>query len=138
MEDLDVLIPKPVPLTVRGASIEVTPIHLGELPDFVRATRRLMPHLDAEEIDYVALVSDGGDDLIAALSIALRIPADEVRQFNLAETMRAVRTVIEVNLDFFSQAVLLEIEMMMAAVDELRGQIPPSTSSPTGTAGPTS
>jgi hypothetical protein len=112
-----------------GETLTVTPIRAGQLPAFIRAVRPIVPHLSVEQIDFMALIDEGGEQLLDAVSIALGKPRTFVDALDPAELVRAVRIMIEVNVDFFIHRLLPEVTAAAQKIQGLRGRISSSASS---------
>lgn len=117
MADLNDVIPQPMTVTLSGETLAVTPIKLGQLPRFAGAVAGIW-HLFAVEgePDYLAILTQGGEDLLDALAIALNKPRAWVDALDLAEAIQALQVVIEVNGDFFTQRVVPALTQMRAAL----------------------
>lgn len=115
MGELNVLIPSPVPVKLSdGQAVEVWPLRARQFAPFAAAAEPLM-----DEYEYFlqagdaaggpaywrALVQRRADDVIAALAVALELPAERIGDLFLDDLLALAAKVIEVNLDFLSQRV---------------------------------
>lgn len=112
-------------LRLQGEDLDVTPIQLGELGRMTKAVLplwQLIAPADGEP-DFAALALQGGDQLITALSVALRRDPEWVAKLDLAEAVKAARVVFEVNTDFFTQTLLPTLAQTMAEGVELTSSL---------------
>lgn len=111
MDDIDKLLPQPLELTLGGESLQVLPIKARQLPSMLRASGSFYHLLGgAAEMDIPSLIAQGGDSVLDAVAIGLGKPREWVGELDCAELVRAATAVLEVNADFFIQAVLPELE----------------------------
>ncbi len=133
---LETFIPQPVIIDIAGESVEIAPLKVGELPAFIRAIRPFAQHL-SEDVDWLVLFGERGDDLVHALAVALRRPREWVAARELDEAIRLAEAVFEVNADFFIQR-LAPILGRVASKVETIGVRYSSASSATATGSRTS
>jgi len=110
MNDLEKLIPQAVELTVGGETLAIKPLKVGQMPAFLRAISPIMQHLTRSEIDWLALFGEQGDDLLAAIAIAVAKPRSWVDDLAADEAILLAAKVIEVNADFFTRTVLPKLD----------------------------
>ena len=110
MNDLEQLIPQAVESTVGGETLAIKPLKVGQMPAFLRAISPVMQHLTRAEIDRLALFGDQGDDLLAAIAIAVAKPRTWVDDLAADEAILLAAKVIEVNADFFTRTVLPKLD----------------------------
>jgi hypothetical protein len=110
MNDLEKLIPQPVELTVGGETLAIKPLKVGQMPAFLRAISPVMQHLTRAEIDWLTLFGEQGDDLLAAIAIAVAKPRPWVEDLAADEAIVLAAKVIEVNADFFTRTVLPKLD----------------------------
>ena len=110
MNDLEQLIPQPVELTVGGETLAIKPLKVGQMPAFLRAISPVMQHLTRAEIDWLTLFGEQGDDLLAAIAIAVAKPRQWVDDLAADEAILLAAKVIEVNADFFTRTVLPKLD----------------------------
>lgn len=91
----------------RGESRTITPIKVGKLPAFARAIGPVFDALPGAggTINFGALISEHGEAVIEAASLATGIPRAELDDAELDEFMELVAAIIEVNRDFFTRRV---------------------------------
>lgn len=97
--------PVPTALVIDGESLELTPLKVGELPAFARAVQPLVDSLSVSN-DWMALLTQHGEAVIAAVAIASRRPEAWVAGLEIDEAVRLADAVFEVNADFFIRRLL--------------------------------
>ena len=116
--------PVPASVEIAGEHIELTPLKVGEVPAFARAVQPIAASLSASP-DWLAILAEHGEAVIAALAIATRRPVDWVAGLGLDEAVRLAEAVFEVNADFFIQRVLPSLTEAATRVSQTLGvQIP--------------
>ena len=110
MNELEKLIPQAVELTVGGETLAIKPLKVGQMPAFLRAISPVMQHLMRAEIDWLTLLGEQGDDLLAAIAIAVAKPRQWVDDLAADEAILLAAKVIEVNADFFTRTVLPKLD----------------------------
>ena len=110
MNDLEKLIPIAVELTVGGETLAIKPLKVGQMPAFLRAISPVMQHLTRAEIDWLTLLGEQGDDLLAAIAIAVSKPRQWVDDLAADEAILLAAKVMEVNADFFTRTVLPKLD----------------------------
>ena len=128
MSDLDALAPASVKLIVAGEAIALKPLKVGQMPAFLRAVSPVMQSLTKPEIDWIALFGERGDDLLAAIAIAVGKPRDWVDDLAADEAILLATKVIEVNADFFTRSVIPKLDGLFAQMKQAPAQ--PSGSTP--------
>ena len=129
MSDLDTLFPAPVEVVIRGESLALAPLKVGQLPAFLRAIAPAMQSLAGESIDWLALFGAHGEDLLSAIAIAVGKPRAWVDDLAADEALLLAAKVIEVNADFFTRTVIPKLDGLFAAVERTAaaGSTPSST-----------
>lgn len=134
--DLDVLVPQSRVLELAGKSVTISPLVLGELPAMVKAVRPFAAQLTGDlatdstsdpagDPDWLALLSEHGEALLAALALASRQPRDWVDALALDDAMTLAAAVFEVNADFFVRRVAPRIgDLAQSMSSRLAGQTP--------------
>ena len=89
--------PVPASVEIAGEHIELTPLKVGEVPAFARAVQPIAASLSASP-DWLAILAEHGDAVIAALAIATRRPVDWVAGLDLDEAVRLAEVVFGVKL----------------------------------------
>ena len=131
MNDLEKLIPIAVELTVGGETLAIKPLKVGQMPAFLRAISPVMQHLTRAEIDWLTLLGEQGDDLLAAIAIAVAKPRQWVDDLAADEAILLAAKVIEVNADFFTRTVLPKLDGLFTRAKGLApGTAPASGSTP--------
>ena len=106
MSDLETLIPQAVELVIDGEPLAIKPLKVGQMPAFLRAITPVMQQIGGDGIDWLALFGERGDDLLAAVSIAVGKPRAWVDDLAADEAILLAAKVIEVNADFFTRTVM--------------------------------
>ena len=119
MDDLQQMLPEPVEIAVGGETLSVGPIKMRQLSKVVRHVGGIVQFFKNEEINFEGLLSEGAEDLMAALSAATDKPVEWIGELNLDEVVRLTRAVVEVNADFFARTVVPEIEKAQTAISAL-------------------
>jgi len=112
-----VLPPVPVFIEIAGERIDLTPIKVGELPAFARAVQPLAASLSASP-DWLALLAEHGEAVIAAIAIATRRPVEWVAGLDLDEAVRLAEAVFGVNADFFIRRLLPSVTQAAARIGQ--------------------
>lgn len=115
MSDLETLIPQSVEVIIAGEPVAIKPLKVGQLPGFLRAVSPVMQQLSGPEIDWLALFGERGDDLLAAIAIAVGRPRDWVDELAADEAILLAAKVIEVNSDFFTRTVIPKLDGLFPA-----------------------
>jgi len=108
--ELEVLVPPTVELTIAGETLTLAPLKVGQLPAFLRAAGPILSKLSAPEIDWLALLGMRGDDLLTALAIVAGKPRVWVDELAADEAILLAAKVLEVNADFFTRTVLPQLD----------------------------
>lgn len=114
--DYPALPPVPVALLVADEALELTPLKVGELPAFTRAIRPFAERLGTEP-DWLALLAEHGEAVLAALAIASRRPRTWIDGLDLDEAIRLAEALLEVNADFFVRRVSPQIARAAASLE---------------------
>ena len=107
--------PVPASVEVAGEHIELTPIKVGEVPAFARAVQPIAASLSASP-DWLAILAEHGEAVIAALAIATRRPVDWVAGLDLDEAVRLAEVVFGVKADFFIRRLLPSMTQAAARI----------------------
>ena len=107
--------PVPASVEVAGEHIELTPIKVGEVPAFARAVQPIAASLSASP-DWLAILAEHGEAVIAALAIATRRPVDWVAGRDRDEAVRLAEVVFGVNADFFIRRLLPSVTQAAARI----------------------
>ena len=129
MNDLEKLIPIAVELTVGGETLAIKPLKVGQMPALLRAISPVMQHLTRAEIDWLTLFGEQGDDLLAAIAIAVAKPRQWVDDLAADEAILLAAKVIEVNADFFTRTVLPKLDGLFTRAKGLAPETAPASGS---------
>lgn len=124
--DLDTLVPQARVLELVGQRLTISPLVVGELPAMLKAVRPFAEQLTGEP-DWLALLCDHGDALLAALALASRQQRDWVDALALDDAITLAAAVFEVNADFFVRRVAPKVGDL---AQSLNGRLAGSTPSP--------
>ena len=116
-EPFAALPPVPVVLVIGGERLELTPLKVGELPAFARAVQPVAASLSASP-DWLALLAEHGEAVIAAVAIAARRPVDWVAGLDLDEAVHLAEAVFGVNTDFFIRRLLPSVTQAAARIGQ--------------------
>ena len=122
--------PVPLSIEIAGERIDLTPLKVGEVPAFARAVQPIAVGLSASP-DWLALLAEHGEVVIAAIAIATRRPVVWVAGLDLDEAVRLAEAVFGVNADFF-------IRRLLPSVTQAAARIGQALESPTFGATPSS
>ena len=122
--------PVPLSIEIAGERIDLTPLKVGEVPAFARAVQPIAVGLSASP-DWLALLAEHGEAVIAAIAIATRRPVVWVAGLDLDEAVRLAEAVFGVNADFF-------IRRLLPSVTQAAARIGQALESPTPGATPSS
>lgn len=117
MSELDTLVPAGIDLSIAGEAISLKPLKVGQLPAFLRVISPVMKHLSAGEINWLELFGERGDDLLAAIAIAVGKSRDWVDDLAADDAILLAAKVIEVNADFFTRTVLPKLDGLFSTVN---------------------
>ncbi|MGH8521943.1 MAG: hypothetical protein ACREU9_11115 [Gammaproteobacteria bacterium] len=92
---------KQIPMVVGGKTLEVVPLTVGQLPAFARAIRSLAPALQGGEADWLGLLAEHGESMIAAVGIATGLKHEDLAGLPPDEFVALAAALMEVNMDFF-------------------------------------
>lgn len=128
--DLDVLVPQARLMELAGQRLTISPLVVGELPAMLKAVRPFAEQL-TDEPDWLALLCDHGDALLAALALASRQPRDWVDALALDDAITLASAVFEVNADFFVHRVAPKVSDLAQSLNgQKKGLSAGSTPSP--------
>lgn len=112
-KELEVLFPQGKQITVKGETLNVTPFKLGELPKLFKIVEPIFGSIQEltnlgsnKALLFTSLMSKDGESFILLASMGIRKPVEWVNDLDLDEAADVLLTVIEVNLSFFVQKVL--------------------------------
>ena len=100
--DLDILDPAGRNVTVARRTLSIVPLTIGQLPAFARAIRPAAPLLaGGEDIEWLPLIAEHGEALIAAAAVATGIEVKELEALAPDEFVLLCGAIFEVNVGFF-------------------------------------
>ena len=114
-ETFAALPPVPASVKIAGEHIELTPLKVGEVPAFARAVQPIAASLSASP-DWLAILAEHGETVIAALAIATRRPVDWVAGLELDDAVHLAEAVFGVNADFFVRRLLPSVTQAAARI----------------------
>ena len=109
--------PVPVSIDIAGERVDLTPLKVGEVPAFARAVQPIAASLSAAP-DWLALLAEHGEAVIAAIAIATRRPVEWVSGLDLDEAVRLAEAVFGVNADFFIRRLLPSVTQAAARIGQ--------------------
>ena len=109
--------PVPVSVEIAGERIDLSPLKVGEVPAFARAVQPIAASLLASP-DWLALLAEHGEAVIAAVAIAARRPVDWVAGLDLDEAVHLAEAVFGVNTDFFIRRLLPSVTQAAARIGQ--------------------
>lgn len=115
--------PVPESIEVCGEKLDLTPLKVGEVPAFARALHPVADSLSATP-DWLALLANHGDAVIAAVAIAARRPREWVASLDIDDAVRLADAVFEVNTDFFIRRVAPALTVVTERVGLLLKSVP--------------
>ena len=120
MTDLNAFPPEPVIIEIAEEALEITPIKVGEISRILVAIKSFADLLTVDDIDWIAVITQHGEQLLAAMAIAARKPQAWIDGLSLDEAVLLATTLFEVNSDFFVQRVAPALQ---ASADRINAQI---------------
>jgi hypothetical protein len=121
--DLEVLLPQGKQVTVQNANITITPFKFGELPRVFKAidpiSNVLFKSLSSggNQANLITtIMSEGGDNILDLMAIGSRKPREWVDTLEMDEGVELLGAILEVNVSFFVQKVLPQINSKLEAV----------------------
>ena len=122
--------PVPVSIDIAGERVDLTPLKVGEVPAFARAVQPIAASLSAAP-DWLALLAEHGEAVIAVIAIATRRPVDWVAGLDLDEAVHLAEAGCGVNADFFIRRLLPSVTQAAARIGQAldsptRGAMPSS------------
>ncbi len=109
--------PVPIYVEIAGERIDLSPLKVGEVPAFARAVQPIAASLSASP-DWLALLAEHGEAVIAAVAIAARRPVDWVAGLDLDEAVRLAEAAFGVNADFFIRRLLPSVTQAAARIGQ--------------------
>lgn len=129
---LAILTPDAEEIEVGGKKVLIGPLKISQLAKFSKAIQKVLPGiltgLKADgSFDLMKMVSESGDDLIAAVAIGCKQPEEWVGDLDPVEFMKLAGKIMVVNVDFFArrlpQMTHVLTESLVAVNPELKTQM---------------
>ncbi len=119
----------PTRLEIAGETLDIAPIRVGEIPKLLTAIKPFSKQLLAEQIDWLAIITQHGACLLQAVAIAARKPLPWIEALALDEAIQLATALFEVNVDFFIQRVMPALRQAATRInthinDPLAGILP--------------
>jgi hypothetical protein len=129
MSEFDAFGAQPTDLTIADEVLAISPIRVGEIPKILSAIKPFSDQLMEDQIDWLGIVTQHGDSLLAAIAIAARKPQDWVEALSLDDAITLATALFEVNADFFVQRVVPTLQQAAGRInaqinDRLAGILP--------------
>ncbi|NCP64099.1 MAG: hypothetical protein GW836_05515 [Paraglaciecola sp.] len=129
MNEFDAFGAQPTDLTIANETLVISPIRVGEIPKILSAIKPFSEQLMADQIDWLGIITQHGDSLLAAIAIAARKPQDWVEALSLDDAITLATALFEVNADFFVQRVVPTLQQASGRInaqinDRLAGILP--------------
>ena len=117
MSEFDAFGAQPTDLTIADETLVISPIRVGEIPKILSAIKPFSDQLMADQIDWLGIVTQHGDSLLAAIAIAARKPQDWVEALSLDDAITLATALFEVNADFFVQRVVPTLQQAAGRIN---------------------
>ncbi|QTD44974.1 DUF6631 family protein [Ottowia testudinis] len=134
-DDLAVLIPQPVTLTLGGQTVALTPIRVSEIQPLTRCitpiAKVLMHTPPGQSPDWLTLVVEHTDAVIDTLVIAARCSKEWVQALTVGELVLLAAKVVEVNADFLLQTVWPQLQGTIAVLTQGMAKVTGVPAAPT-------
>lgn len=129
MSDLDVIVPEPVFVTIKGEQVEIKRIVVGQLTKVMRLsapfyeevkTIREQSVKDGTDfnLDVYGSVVRHGDAVVEVIGILTNKPTEWVEGLEIDELVSLFTALLEVNMDFFIQRLLPSLSGLAAKLYE--------------------
>ena len=132
--DLDAFPPLARTVRARGEDLSIMPFVVGDVPAVIRSVRAVEPMfagVGADELDWIGILDQHGDDLINLIAVGARKPPAWVRELPMTDFLLLAAAVYEVNHDFFVHRLRSTVTLVLRA---LNGLTPSAASSQPDTA----
>ena len=114
MSDLDIFFPVPRPVPLRDQSLALLPLRVGVTPAFLKAIAPAMALLQVGAFQLA--VMEQKDAMRSAIVIATGLTEAEVDNLYIDEFLQVLVAVVEVNLGFFVQRVVPQLNRLIDLV----------------------
>ena len=121
----EILFPNKEVLLTTSEVITISPFTFGQLPKALKFANKLgvlaidlykTGRLDNKEMaasNIIAVISEGGDDLINLLSLSIGKPREWFDTLDTVDGIKLVTAFFEVNIDFFTKKVMPQLSEAM-------------------------
>jgi len=103
-DDLEVFVPVPRKLTVKGVKFSITPLPVRKIPAFAKAVRPVAPWI--MQGDLTSALFHNQTAMFEAIAVATDVDVGWIGDLHGADFMKLAGAVFEVNADFFVRHVL--------------------------------
>lgn len=121
--ELEVLLPQGKQVKIQNANITITPFKFGELPRVFKAIDPISSSLfkvvanGGNQMNVISsIIAEGGDNILDLMAIGSRKPREWVDTLEMDEGVELLAAILEVNVSFFVQKVLPQINNRLEAV----------------------
>jgi hypothetical protein len=130
-DDLDILDPTGISVTVGGRTVSILPLTIGQLPRFARAIQPAAGLLSGDkDPDWLGLVAEHGEALIAAAAVATGIDQKEIEAVAPDEFVVLCGAIFETNASFFVQRLAPAMERTSDRIVAATAAIPGAGATP--------
>ncbi|TRO29319.1 hypothetical protein EQ826_00050 [Ectopseudomonas mendocina] len=104
MSDLKILYPEPVVVVIAGRKVRIKPVKFGLFEDFAQASTKIMEMLAGGGAAHIFAWAAESSSLEIVLAGCTSLPRWRVRRLPAQVAVQLMLKVMEVNNDFFGQA----------------------------------
>ncbi len=124
--ELEQLVPAGAEVRAGGETLHIKPLKIGQVPGFLRAITPALQALSKQPVDWLALFAGHGEDLLAAISIAVGKSRRWVDGLDADDAVALVAAIIEVNADFFTRHLMARLDGVFTRMAERLPKAPPA------------
>jgi hypothetical protein len=145
--EMEILFPEGKTLTIGGEEITIKPLTFGQVPKASKMVAPIIKAMAKSELagdsvmdmagNWADILAIGGDDLLNLIGWAIGKDRAWFDTIQMDDGVELVKSVIEVNSDFFTKKVLSRLNLSIPASPDSGATSSPSSSAP-GTAAETS
>jgi hypothetical protein len=110
--ELDQLFPQGSALKLSRDQLTLYPLKIGQLPAMLRAVSGFADAIQKPQVDWLGILAEHGEALLDAIAIGSGKPRTWIDGLGADDALLLIAKVVEVNADFFAQAVLPKIETL--------------------------
>lgn len=118
--ELEILFPQGIDVNLKNEVINIKPFKLGQLPAVMKVMQKvanpiqqsMLTNVSQDANFLLSLIADFGDELIKLIALIIKKPIEFVEDLDQDETVILLKSIIEVNKDFFSKRVTPLIQQM--------------------------